>query len=122
MTLRYEFLVRPAVLGPVRSPATLPQIRRPPGATGEAVHRWGRAAGFDFSAPSQPTTQVNFDDLPDIDEPDADGLIFTETDREVEVVRITQEGNAQNWVDVERIKRISFRGEDGIIRTFVLNN
>ena len=123
MTSRFEFLVRGAQLGGSRlGGRNLPQIRVPPGATGEAVHRWGRKANFLFTAPGTVTTVVIFNDLPDIDDPDGAARIFTETVREVDVVRVTNPSDSAQFVDVERIKRISFRGEDGIISTFRLNN
>lgn len=124
MTSRYEYFVRGAVVGGSRlGGRNLPPIRRPPGATGEAVHRWGRKANFTFTAPGTVTTQVIWPDgLPDIDEPDDAARIFTETEREVDVVRVTNPSDSAQFVDVERITRISFLGEDGIVRTFVLNN
>ncbi len=124
MTAPYEFFVRAAV-GPGSQFArnALPQIRRPPGAIGEAVHRWGRQANLSWTTPGQVTTQVIFTDgLPPIDDPEDAARIFTETEREVDVVRVENPSDSAQFVDVERITKISFLGEDGITRTFVLNN
>ena len=113
-------------------PRGAPQVRRiprrrPPGASGDATLRWGEPSDFQFS--SRGGTRISiiqptFTDLPQGDDDDiaADGLIFTETERETTTVRITNPQDANDFVDVERIDRISFLGPDGVIRTFVLNN
>lgn len=99
--------------------------RRPPGASGEATLRWGRPSRFQFTSGGG-STQPRFTVLPPGDEAEEDaaalGLIFTETDRQTTTVRIFNPQDANDFVDVERIDRISFTGPDGVIRTFVLNN
>jgi len=99
--------------------------RRPPGASGEALLRWGKPSAFQFTSGggfTQPTINI----LPSGDEAEADdaalGLIFTETGRLTTIVRVSNPLDANDFVDVERIDRISFQGPDGVIRTFVLNN
>lgn len=127
MATRYEYVIRPQATVGRGVQASLPAIRRPPGATGEAVHCWGRAARFEFTEDTQPS-QPGFILVPTIDVPgptDDDhpalGFTFTETERITEVVRVFNPQDAEQWVDVERIRRISFLGEDGIVRTFILN-
>ena len=105
--------------------------RRPPGATGEATLRWGATGDFQFAAGRGGVfakTQPIFIILPQGDEAEdedggaAEGLIFTETGRLTTIVRVSNPLDANDFVDVERIDRISFVGPDGVIRTFVLNN
>jgi hypothetical protein len=102
--------------------------RRPPGADGEATLRWGAPGVFQFAAGGGgfAVTQPIFDILPSGDAAEEDdaalGLVFTETGRQVSVVRVTNPSDPADFVDVEVIDRISFRGPDGLIRTFVLNN
>ncbi len=105
--------------------------RRPLGATGEATLRWGATGDFQFAAGRggafavrQPifTFLPQGDDAEDEDGGAAEGLIFTETGRKTTTLRITNPVDSAQFVDVERIDRISFQGPDGVIRTFVLNN
>lgn len=103
--------------------------RRPPGATGEATLRWGAPGDFQFASNRGggfAITQPIINRLPPGDEAEEDdaalGLIFTETTRQTTTVRITNPSDPADFVDVERIDRISFSGPDGVIRTFVLNN
>lgn len=99
--------------------------RRPPGAVGDAVLRWGAPSNFQFLSDGG-TTQPIYNILPGGDEEARDdealGLVFTETERQVSVVRVSNPLDAADFVDVERIDQISFLGPDGLIRTFVLNN
>jgi hypothetical protein len=99
--------------------------RRPSGAVGEAILRWGDPSAFQFISGGG-TTQPIYDFLPGGDEEAEDdealGLQFTETERQVTVVRVSNPEDAADFVDVERIDRISFLGPDGLIRTFILNN
>ena len=103
-----------------------PPRRTPVGASGDAILRWGAASRFEIfegGAASQPIfVDPPSDDDQDDDNPLDEGLVFTETAREVTVVRVSNPLDANNFVDVEVIDQISFRGPDGIIRTFVLNN
>ena len=103
--------------------------RRPPGATGEASLRWGATGDFQFASDRGggfAVTQPIFINLPGGDEAEEDaaalGLVFTEKSRVTTTVRISNPQDANDFVDVERIDRISFQGPDGVIRTFVLNN
>lgn len=102
--------------------------RRPPGASGEATLRWGAPSDFQFSSRGGTRFSIKqpiYTFLPqgdDEDETAADGLIFTETKRATTTVRISNPLDANDFVDVEVIDRISFEGPDGVIRTFVLNN
>ena len=101
--------------------------RRPPGASGDAILRWGEPSDFQFSSRGGTRIrfiQPRFSDLPQGDDDDiaADGLIFTEIERKTTTVRITNPQDSEDFVDVERIDQISFLGPDGVIRTFVLTN
>ncbi len=124
MANRYEYIVNAGrFISPGLQTSSLPPRRRPAGASGEAVLRWGAASDFQISSSGGVTVQVRqpaYDDLPDGDE--NLGLIFTETERQTTVVRITNPLDANVYVDVEVIDQISFLGPDGEIRTFVLNN
>jgi hypothetical protein len=108
---------------------------------------WGKGSQFRYTASQTSTDGFGHDIIidsgggDDDDEPDtppAEGeAVFNEVQRQITVVRIVQEGNAENWVDVERIEQISFdapsnlvgllqaalRGEVGrVFFTFKLNN
>ncbi len=99
--------------------------RRPPGATGDAVLRWGKPGDFQAANVGSAFTQPFFIITPSGDEGEddfVDGLVFTEKSRETTTVRISNPLDAADFVDVERIDKISFTGPDGVVRTFVLNN
>ncbi len=100
---------------------------RPPGATGTAVLRWGAVGDFQAAAGGTGIAVrdviINFPAGGDEAEDDfVDGLVFTEKSRETTTVRITNPLDTDDFVDVERIDKISFDGPDGRVRTFVLNN
>ncbi len=111
----YGFRTNP--FGPT-SPS--PPRRRPEGATGDAIIRWGRASNFPVSAKTTLRTVVNWPTAPE-DEEDL-GLIFTETERQTTTVRIENPLDSTQFVEVERIDQITFLGPDGLARTFVLTN
>lgn len=48
--------------------------------------------------------------------------VFTEKSRQVSVIRVENPDDSFQYVDVERIERITFTGQDGIDYTFVLNH
>lgn len=130
MPTQFELIVRPAAVAVGRQSAVaLPRFRRPPGASGAAVLTVGRESRFQFSDPPAAPETAIYVGLPAIDTPGAGdttgpalGLVFAETKRQTSTVRVTNPQDSEDWVDVERIERISFRGPDGLIRTFVLNN
>ena len=129
MAFRVEFFATGRRrLGSIAPPASSPPPkRRPEGASGDAVLRWGRPSSFQMSTGSGGGfTQPRIDILPSGDDEAANdealGLIFTETARLTTTVRISNPLDAADFVDVEQIDRISFRGPDGVIRTFVLSN
>ena len=101
--------------------ATSPPRRRPEGATGDAVLRWGRASNFPVSAKRTLTTIVNWPTQPEDEEEDL-GLVYTETERITTTVRVENPDDDEQFVDVERIDQITFLGPDGVPRTFVLTN
>lgn len=47
-------------------------------------------------------------------------LVYSEVSRTTETVRVTNPQDSNQWVDVARIKSITFRGPDGIDRRFDL--
>ncbi len=128
MATRAEYFTRGGRFGSrsIGSPSpALPPRRPPEGAIGDAVLRWGGPSNFQIASSFGGTfiTQPRFDDLPDPEELDEGlGLIFTETARLTTTVRISNPLDVNDFVDVEKIDQISFRGPDNVIRTFVLNN
>lgn len=124
MPSRTEFLVNPWRFIPPGLPSSpLPPRRRPEGGSGDAVLRWGKPSDFQFASTAVRrvfVTQPSYDELPEDDEQVE--RLFTETAREVTVKRIENPDDANQFVDVEVIDRISFRGPDGVVRTFVLSN
>ncbi len=120
MSSRFEFFR--GITG-TRASSPLPPRRRPEGASGDAVLRWGAPSNFQVASGSGGVfiTQPGFDELPP-DDDEALGWIFTETERQTTTVRIFNPVDANDFVDVEKIDQISFLGPDGLIRTFVLNN
>ena len=72
MPSRYEFIVGPSRFIPPGLPTSpLPPRRRPAGASGDAVLRWGRPSDFQFASTSVGrvfVTQPAYDDLPEDDE------------------------------------------------------
>lgn len=49
-------------------------------------------------------------------------LTYTEVSRVTSVIRVENPDDSFQYVDVERIEEIVFRGEDGIDRKFILNH
>ena len=126
MTSRYEFIVGPSRFIPPGLPTSpLPPRRRPAGASGDAVLRWGRPSDFQFASTAVRrvfVTQPAYDTLPEDDDIAEVELLFTETARVTTTVRIENPSDSSQFVDVEVIDRISFVGPDGVVRTFVLSN
>ncbi len=124
MPSRTEFLVSRWRFLPSGLPSSpLPPRRRPAGASGDAVLRWGRPSDFQFASTAVRRifiTQPVYDELPEEDEQVE--LLFTETAREVTVKRMENADDANQFVYVEVIDRISVVGPDGVVRTFVLCN
>ena len=120
MTSRTEFL---RTITRRRLLERRPPRRLPPGAVGDATLRWGEPSNFQLSSgggsppPEQPES-----DLPPIGDEQDNVLEFTEVSRETTTVRISNPADPADFVDVERIDRISFKGPDGLIRAFILNN
>ena len=100
----------------------------------ESEIRWGKASQFQYDA-SEPdysqatnTTVINSsDDNDDENSEDDDGLRemlieFPEVARETEEIRVSNPNDATMYVDIERIKTITFEapptGERGDIRQF----
>ncbi len=122
MPSRTEFLVRRFV-PPGLPTSPLPPRRRPAGASGDAVLRWGRPSDFQFASTAVHktfVTQPAYDTLPEDDEQVE--LLFNEIARVTTTARISNPSDAAQFVDVERIDRISFVGPDGVVRTFALSN
>lgn len=109
--------------------ADRPPRRRPVGAVGDAVLRWGAPGVLQLSSNLRGfgrggaiTTIIWPDDEEEPLDEEEQGLEFQEISRAVTVVRVENPEDSEQFVDVERIDKISFRGPDGIVRTFILNN
>ena len=95
--------------------------RRPPeGASGDAVLRWGRPSNFVISAKNRTSNIVSYPTQPE--EEEEEGLVYQEVERTTTTVRVENPDDSEQFVDVERIDRITFLGPDNIPRTFVLTN
>jgi hypothetical protein len=93
--------------------------------TDDSLIRWGRPS--EYGSPTQTKEEsrsgvriVNSNPKKD---PDANKppRVYTEIERETETVRVTNPSDATQYVDVQRIKSILFRGPDGIDVRFNLN-
>jgi hypothetical protein len=85
--------------------------------SGDADFRFGKASRFTLTDPEQrtnPRTTVTWPPEEPVEEPE-DGIVIIDydyIDRAVEVIRIEQVGEPENWVEVERITKIMFRRRD----------
>lgn len=87
--------------------------------SGAADFRFGKASRFTLTEPEQETNPGSTVTWP-ADEPvedPQDGIVVIDydyIDRSVEIIRVEQDGEPENWVEVERIKKILFqRRSDG---------
>jgi hypothetical protein len=90
--------------------------------SGEADLRWGKASNFTLTEskdnqPTNPSYKVNFPGSGGVTDPEvppeAQVFDFQEYGRAVEVVRVENPDDSEQWVDVERINVIVFLGPDG---------
>ena len=102
----------------------LKAFRAIPGEDKEATIRWGKA-GFEQVPPGDDPNDnfsINLEeDDPPPAPPDQKTLVFNEIDRKVTPVRVENPDDPEQFVMVERIDNITFKGPDGIDRQFVLN-
>lgn len=80
---------------------------------GDAHTRFGKASRFTLTTPEQRTNPGATVTWPpdDPDEDPQDGVVIHDydyVDRSVEVIRVEQEGEPENWVEVERIVKLMF--------------
>lgn len=81
--------------------------------SGDADFRFGKASRFTLTTPEQRTNPGATVTWPpdDSDEDPEDGIViddFDYVDRSVEIIKVEQEGEPENWVKVERILKIMF--------------
>ena len=111
------------------SPAGLATRRRLPGEGTDAFISWGAASRFlqpEFEQPYNTNQSFSItatfpeDDTEDEEEPEVQ--VYDEIRREVSVIRVENPDDAAQFVDVERIEVIDFRGPAGITVRFRLNH
>lgn len=82
----------------------------------ESEIRWGKASSFQWSVSNPPATNgggsVSFPDGDDDEEPEPESktLEFDETTRTVEDIRVENPDDSEQYVIVQRINDITFRG------------
>lgn len=123
--LGYDALVKP-FLPPDAGKRLLQQIlkkRNKPGEVTAATITWGQASNFEVKTVNLPFLS-SLGQGGDTKKKPLDSLTitYTETGRETETVRVSNPDDASMWVDVKRIKAITFIGDDGAYRRFVLHN
>lgn len=122
--LDYAVLVRP-FLSPDAGKLLLDQIlkkRNKPGTPTAASITWGQASSFAIDAQVTPFLS-SLDQGQDTKKNPlgTTTTVFTEISRTTTKVRVEQQDNAENYVEIERIDTITFSGPDGINREFVLH-
>ena len=126
-----ERVVRPFVIIDSR-PYDPPAPRQPlPGEEDEAFISWGSASRFISPQITQPVTsrtsfggggfRVTWPDDKDKNK-EKKTLEYTEIERTVTEVRVENPDDEEQYVMVERIESIDFRGPDGATHRFTLNN
>lgn len=98
--------------------------RNKPGESTDATIIWGAASNFDIVVDNQPTVQIQDGQTQQQQDQQTaqQTIIFTEVARETEKVRVTNPDDSDQWVEVERIKTITFdSSNDKIRRKFVLH-
>lgn len=92
----------------------------------EASIRWGKTSRFNLIEPEargQPSVTVIWpDDEDEEEEEEAPPLQYDEVSREVSVIRVENPTDSEQYVMVERIESIIFRGPDGVQHQFNLNH
>jgi hypothetical protein len=93
--------------------------------TDDSLLRWGKPPVWGNSDTASEDEKKGFeiiDPRPDPPpDPDAVPRIYTEVTRETQTVRVRNPTNSSHYVDVARIKTITFRGPDGRDVRFDLN-
>ncbi|MEK9752502.1 MAG: hypothetical protein VW338_04725 [Rhodospirillaceae bacterium] len=111
-----EPLVRPFETGNPYADKLVNRLiaRRPGPSDGEASLRWGGPSRFEARAPEYPTITITggSDDQDVIDELDVPTLEFEEHERTVSEIRVENPDDPDQYVMVERIETITWRGPD----------
>ena len=124
--LEYERMVRP-FLDPLAAQRLLDRQlrrRRKIGETTEAAITWGGPSDFAVGDGSLPTVQLQTGGEQQQD-PGLLGQVtrtYSEIGRQTETVRVENPDDPSQYVEVERIKRISFSAPDGSVVQFVLSH
>lgn len=122
----FESVIRPFVVAGagVRMLDHIAKKRNKPGEPTEATIVWGQASNFSVLQDNLPTIS-SIDLGGDGTKKDPLGSVtieFTEIGRVTETVRVSNPDDDSMYVDVKRIKSITFSAPDGIIRRFNLNS
>ena len=93
--------------------------------TDDSIFRWGRpfSPGSAAQTPEEDKRGFQIVNPKPNKDPNEEKpvLVYTEVVRVTDTVRVKNPQDAQQYVDVERIKSITFRGPDGVDRRFDLN-
>jgi hypothetical protein len=111
-------------LGPVLGPASLtgadPVLLRiaaqqpPPVAPDAAEIRWGKASNLEAVTPTLTVIFPDDSDTPDDpSQQEPPPFQYEETWRQVSKIKVANPDDADQYVMVERVEKIIFRGEDG---------
>lgn len=96
---KLEAVVRPFQIGDVFTARVLPPLQPALADVEDVVLTWGAASPF-------LSKQIGIPDL-------HGGVKWKEVSRTTKVVRISQESNPDNWVDVEKILAMRLKDEKG---------
>lgn len=114
--IEYEDLVRPFTSGDPRADAKIRKLiaRRPGPLDGEATLEWGGPSSFELRQPEY--LRINITGGSDEDETatalNVPTITFEEHLRETETIRVENPEDSQQYVHVDRINRIVFKGPD----------
>lgn len=105
-------------------------LRELPRENQEADLRWGKPANFlrlvsgGVEVPEQPTLIVIWPENSEEEETEQEPppLVYNEESRVVETIRVENPDDSEQYVDVERITSIVFRGGDGRRHQFNLDH
>lgn len=118
-----SIIIGPRALQSPFRPPQLPPPNRPPEVEGGACIRWGRASQFDDTS-SIDRPRITFDWPDDEDEAEEEiiTLDYQEVMRAVSEIRVENPEDSEQYVMVERIENITFRGPDGRHHRFILDH
>lgn len=99
-----------------------PARRTPVESDGDlAILTWGGEVDIDLGSGGFTVTNPGSSQGP-TDQRQRQKKIYNEVSRTTNVVRVSNPNDAEDWVDVQRITSITFRGPDDIDIQFNLNN